>query len=729
MPGASAETVIAFSESSVIRPGPYEKRVGSMPKKRITFDFETRSECDLKKTGAFKYSLDPTTRPTCMAWRCTSGIIGEGLLVFKVINQNWSEQSFNFRNIWTAFIEEGYEFSAYNAFFERCIYQNILVSRYGWPEIPARQYRCTAAKAAACALPRNLQGAGEAMKLSVQKDRRGYAAMMATCKPTKAWKKWNETQERVKDKGLFNKKGKGKWEFFDDEPPMFLEYKDAPHVWEVLYEYCRIDVKAEEALDDALPDLSNEEQEAWFLNQEMNWRGLRIDTPVVKKIIDMMAGESKKKLKELDSLTMGFVTSPHARNSVLDFLEMEGVKLPNLQAKTVQDKLEGFELSTDMRKLLELRKQLSLTSTRKYQSFLNRVNEDDRIRDLTLYHGAHTGRETGTGIQPHNFPKGLIFVDEDRPYAAVENIKDCDPELLKILYGNSLSVFFSAVLRNMILPSEGCELFVGDFSMIEVAVLWWLAGNEPGLKALRAGMDAYLYQAAANAGRPYVEFNRHSPERVLGKAQVLGCGFGMGADKFKETAWVMHRLKLSDEQAVQAVQNYRHANAAVPTLWKAYENAAVMAVEAGTRGAVNAGKCQFFIEQNFLWIELPSGRRLAYREPQIAWRETDYGPRKTLEYHAVNSKTKKWGIQRTWGGTLTENIVQAVARDLLMRAMVRLTSYGYTPLLTVHDEAICEMPIGKGNLDQFLEVLCAVPRWAIGCPIKANGWKGPRYRK
>ncbi len=450
--------------------------------------------------------------------------------------------------------------------------------------------------------------------------------------------------------------------------------------------------------------------------------------PAITKVVDIMAVESQKKLKELDTLTMGLVTKPGARQSILDFLALEGVKLPNLQAKTVQDTLNNIELSNDMKSLLELRKSLSLTSTKKYQSFLARADEDHRVRDILMYHGASTGRDTGVGIQPQNFPKGLIKVNKERPYAAVDNVVKCDHEMLKVLYGESLGILFSAILRNMIIASEGHELFVADYAKIEVAVLWWLADNIPGLEILRAGKDPYLYMASANTGKPYESFNDESPERQLGKAQVLGCGFGMGKAKFKETAWAMHRLELSDDQAAQAVANYRATNPRVPALWKEYEKAAIQAVQ-NPGDTFEAGHCLFYVVSKFLWAKLPSGRCLAYREPQIAWRESEYGPRQTLEFWAVNSKTKKWALERTWGGTLGENMTQAVARDIMMEGISRVKKAGYIPLLKVHDEAICERQIGKGNLSDFIKILCEPPPWGKGIPISAKGWRDSRYRK
>lgn len=640
-------------------------------------------------------------------------------LRFEEVNRRFVSVPEGFRVHWLKAIREGYQFSAHNAFFETCIYKNVLVRRFGWPDIPFKQFRCTAAKAASCALPRNLEGAGAAMNLSTQKDKRGYAAMMKTCKPTRAWNDWV-------------KKGK-----IGDEPPMFLEYDDAPDVWETLYTYCKIDVKTEELLDRSLPDLSPGELEIWFLNQKLNWRGLKIDIPTVEKIVQIMAVENKVRLKELDTLTMGLVTKPGARKSILDFLALEGIELPDIRAKTVDDALQGDNLSDDMRRLLEIRKALSKTSTKKYQSFLDRAMPDHRVRDILLYHGASTGRDTGTGIQPHNFPRGAIAVSKNRPYEPVENVVECDHDMLKVLYGESLPIVFSSILRNMIVPTTGKELFVADFSKIEVAVLWWLAGNVPGLKILRAGLDPYIYMAAANTGREYKEIEAAVEAgeewaldaRQLGKAQVLGCGFGMGWEKFKATAWDVYRLKLTDEQSKAAVYNYRETNASVRQLWLAYEQAAIAAT---TQGYTHeAGKARFQKYNNFLWATLPSGRKLAYREPEMMNRvvQGSYKELPALSFMAVNSKTKKWAREYTWGGILTENIVQATARDLMMPAMVRLEKAGYQSLLMVHDEGICEKPIGEGSIDEFVKILCEPPPWAAGLPLEAKGWKGPRYRK
>lgn len=696
--------------------------------KIITLDFETRSEADLKKQGAYKYSRHPSTKPTCLAFKLRSNP-KVALLKYHMINQPFAKLPIAFQHKWESFIKEGYLFVAHNAFFETCIYKNVLVRRYGWPDIPFRQFRCTAAKAAACALPRNLAGAGEALRLTTQKDKRGYVAMMATCRPTKAWNLWQKKKNK-------------------QEPPKFLEPDAGPAIWNMLYHYCKIDVVTEELLDLALPDLIPFEQEVWFLNQKLNWRGLHVDTKTAKKVVDIMAVENKIKLKNLDILTMGLVTKPGSRQTILDFLAFEGVVLPDIRAQTVDDMLKSGKLSEDGKKLLEIRKALSKTSTKKYQGFLDRADViDNRVRDILMYHGASTGRDTGTGIQPHNFPKGLIRVSKERPYAAVENVIDCDVETLKLIYGDNLSILFSSILRNLILPSDGCELFVADFAKIEVAVLWWLAGNVLGLKILSEGMDPYKYQASANTGKRYEDIGDDSDDRQLGKGQILGAGFGIGWRKFKKYAWDFYRLLLTDKQAKDAVKSYRESNPSVPEMWGNFERAAIEAVE--SKRTIVTNKCKFFCRGKFLWVVLPSGRSLAYAYPQVAWRVREYEvdeidpvtklthtvkklttPKKTLEFWAVNSKTKKWALERTWGGTLTENIVQAVARDLMAHSLLNLERKGYKTLLQVHDEILTENKIGKGNLKEFKDIMCTKPAWADSfLPLDAKVWSGPRYRK
>lgn len=709
---------------------------------RITIDFETRSKSNLKLEGAYKYSLDPSTQATCLAIKERGGPVV--LLRFREINQPWRKLPIEFRKQWRCYIDEGCLFCAHNAFFERCIYENVLVARLGWPSIPFRQYRCTAAKAAACALPRNLEGAGESLRLRIQKDKRGYAAMMATCKPTKRWNQYWKCKDDIARGVRVTEKRKKLARVDGPEPPAFLEYDEAPDVWNTLYEYCKIDAASEEELDLALPDLIPFEQEVWHLNQTINWRGLRCDLPTVEKIIGIMDSEGKLKKKQLEKITLGLITKPRAIKKILEFLAFEGVELPNLQKKTIEDALNGFGLSDDMRTLLEVTQALSLASVKKYKSFKHRSDPGGWIRDIVLYHAASTGRDGGTGINPYNFPRGLIPVRKGRPYAMVDNVASLPHDTLSLLYGDKLPLVFSAILRSMIIPAEGCKLAAADLSQVEVIVLWWLADNEPGLAIIRAGLDVYVDQASANTGIPYAEIPKEGDMRQLGKAQILGCGFRMSWKKFKDTAYSMYRLKLTSRQSVEAVKNYRTKHVAVTELWDAYESGAVMAVQNSGR-AVLAGKCRFIFEKEFLTIQLPSGRKLYYREPEIVMKTITYTsleegqngedvevertskPKPTIQFLGLDKSKKRLQTEFLHGGIITENIVQAVARDCMMVSLLELEKREYRVRLSVYDEAVVDRE--EVDLKEIIEVMTTTPKWAPGMPLKAAGWEGPRYRK
>lgn len=658
-------------------------------RRKIVFDFETRSVSNLKREGAFKYGLDPSTQPTCLAFKI-AGAPKVYFLDFKLVNTHWSALPSSLKSLWQGFINEGALFVAHNAGFETAIYKLILVGRYGWPDIPFNSFRCTAAKAAACGLPRSLEGAGEALNLNVQKDKRGYVAMMATCKPTAKYRAW----EKAKAEIASGKKVGAKKQAIAQAPApkMFLDYDDNPQVWEVLYQYCKTDILTEEALDNALPDLIPVEQRVWFLNQQINWRGFKCDLHTIKKILDIISKTTKTKLGELDALTMGLVTKPGARASILEFLALDGIELPDIRANTIVAVLKNGVLNPDMQRLLTLRQELSKSSNKKYEAFVARASLDDRCRDILLYCGAHTGRDAGTGINPQNFPRGLMRVEKSSPYHNVQNVIDCDLPMLNMLYGDNLSILFSSLLRNMIIPSAGCELFAADFAKIEVAVLWWMAGNKPGLEILKAGKDPYIYQAASNMKCSYEEIDKEGGPRQLGKAQVLGAGFGCAWKKFRDLAADQYGLKLTNRESLEAIKSYREANEAVPIMWAALNNAAIYTIETGKPS--KACMCKFTLSNGFLWVQLPSGRKLAYRKPRIVWSAFQYDaleidpltgedivvtregkPRKSIEFLGLAKNKKDLTWERTHGAKLTENCFAS--------ATLILTNSGYKKIVDI----------------------------------------------
>jgi DNA polymerase len=298
-----------------------------------------------------------------------------------------------------------------------------------------------------------------------------------------------------------------------------------------------------------------------------------------------------------------------------------------------------------------------------------------------------------------------------------------DLESLRLLYGNPMEVF-SSNIRGCIIPTKDHTLFCGDYAAIEARVLFWLAGHEEGLEAYREGRDLYR-EMATKIYR--VKLDDVTPaQREVAKRAILGSGYGMGHKKFRETC-ALFGVDVSEALAETAVNAYRNTHIPVPELWKNIESAAIMAV-------LNKGKIYiknqtaWWAENNFLWCQLPSGRRLAYARPSIRGKQTPWGESKrTLHHYGVNGITKQWQEEHTYGGRLVENITQAVARDIMAEAMLRLDANGFQILLSVHDELLTEKK--NGQLEQFKNLMEHLPEWANGLPIKTDVWTGERYRK
>lgn len=735
-------------------------------KTKVTMDFETRSEFDLKKGGAYEYSMHPTTQVLCMAFKLNT----QGqcyIFKFDTMQKHWKNLPSRFRCKWELWIKM-YTINAHNAGFEQCIYNNILVRRLGWPAIHPEQWRCSLAKCAALAIPKGLADAGAVLETRIRKDYEGHRIMLKLCKPTPSYKKWREAVKAVESGRRVMPKTR---ELAACEPPpKFYEPDVEPEDFAKLYHYCKLDVLTEEQVDEKTPDLSPFEQQIWFIDQRTNFRGIEVDTPLVKKISGIMASESKVMTEELDYLTMGLVSSGNQRDAIMDFLTLEGIELPDLKAKTVDDFLANTFMTDDAEKILQIRRALSKSSTAKYNLFQLRTTTDGRVRDILQYHSASTGRWGGKGVQPQNFPRGVI----KNIYEAIDRIKTCDLEELKLLYGENLMPLFSSVLRGMFVASPGHDLFVEDYNAIELRVLWWLAGHEDGLDKFRQNIDPYKIRASAIFRKPITEIT--DDERQVGKAAELGCGFGMGNKKFVSSAWDVYRAKVTPEIAKRAVQSYREDNFLVQEMWDNYRNACIAAIK-NHRSRYRVRNVKFYMENKYLKIELPSGRKLSYFHPTVCVDKTrvfskgddtiyvhkmtepilkkiateKYVEQRGFEseqvtFMAVNHKAKKeeciipkWTRERTYGGKIVENVVQAVSRDLLAHAIFRAERCGFKVLMHSHDELVVEAPKGRFAIREdakgvrycqyFRQLMEANPKWAQGLPLKAGGWADVRYRK
>ena len=357
-----------------------------------TIDFESRSACSLKKCGSWKYSEHPSTEPLCLAFRLPNWKTGRTALWHPAfphlgITESGCDELVELFD----WIVQGELIEAHNAWFERGIWANIMVPRYGWPRIGATQWRCSAAKCAAHALPRGLDDAASALGLKERKDAAGGKIMMKMNKPRKPRKAEVEA-----------------WQKQHRKKPMPLLWHESQKLFEQLFAYCRQDVLTEEVVSDAVPDLSEDEQRLYTLDQTINERGFLLDMEAVDVALDLIADETSRLNAELKILTGGSPDKATQRKKMHDWFLNQWVILEDTKAGTVDDALKRTDLEPHVRRGLELLQTLSRSSTAKYEACKNWACRDGRVRGGLLYHGASTGRWSGAGVQPHNFPRGTV---------------------------------------------------------------------------------------------------------------------------------------------------------------------------------------------------------------------------------------------------------------------------------------------------------------------------------
>lgn len=676
---------------------------------RATIDFETRSAVSLKKHGTWRYSCHPSTEVLCLVWRLPTWEFGRTAVWHPAFPALGISEALDTEALAELFewIRAGGLVEAHNVWFEFCVYQNTLCRKTvapWFPPIPLRQWRCSAAKAAAHALPRALEDAVSALKLPIKKDMEGSKVMKKMTKPRKSRK-----AERLL------------WEREGTRPPRYLWW-ESRELLDRLIAYCRLDVLAEEGLSQALPDLSPAETEVFLMDLAMNFHGFQLDLDAVMTALKLIHREAVILNQELRQLTDGFVRKATQRAALLTWLEFEGVSLLDTTRATLEEVVTRENLPPKARRAIEILRELGRSSTAKYQAMRDWAGADGRIRGGLLFHGASTGRWSGKGVQPHNFPKGeLKGVDMVQLWEALKLM----PRAYIQEQYKSVMEALSFGLRGAITAGQGQQLYVADYASIEARVLLWAAEDEEALDIFRSGRDIYCEMATEIYNRPITKADKN--ERQLGKAAVLGCGYQMGGPKFVATA-AMYGVEIDEEFSTEVVNAYRAKFWRVKEMWGDQEAAAIQAVRTGKW--THCGKMKWKVLGKFLYCQLPSGRRLAYPFPEIQNRQTSWGAiKETLTFMAVDGYTHKWRRQVTYGGMIVENQVQAISRDLMATAMMRAIPTCYSVVLSVHDELIAEAPLGAGSVPEFEHLLAECPPWAKGCPVGAEGWAGARYHK
>ena len=692
----------------------------------LHFDIESRSAVDLKKTGVYPYAASPTTEIWCAAYAFDDGPV-----------ELWSMGEPCPPAI-AEHVKSGGTVSAWNAQFERLMWWNILSDRQGWPRPVLEQFRCVMVQAMAMSLPASLENAAAALGLQSQKDMAGGRLMLQMARPRRT------------------------------EP-------DGTHVWwddeerrQRLADYCRVDVETERQADARTLPLAPSERELWLLDQRINDAGITVDTAAAQRAVILIDKAKRELDKEMRRITGRKVASCTAVAQIVEFLGENGVEAKSISKDQIVDLLDRKSLPDVCRRVLELRREASKSSTAKLNAMLQMAGPDNRVRGTFQYHGAATGRWAGRGIQPHNLPRNMPNADAVRWY--FDGLWK-GQEWLDLVFGpNSFTDITSRCMRAFIAAAPGHEMVVADFAQIEARVLAWLAGQADALDIFRRGEDIYCQQAEPVFGYP-VNKKDHPDERQVGKVSILALGYqgGIGAystfaknynvdmepvyprlwasatveEREKaEKAYAMYRARAtvprSREFSLAAditKQRWRAKNTQIVAYWYALEDAVLAAVQ--HPGSVQqVGKVRLRMAGSFLWCQLPSKRCICYPYPRIVeaelpWTDSEGKPAKkpAVQVKTVDGVTKKWVDRVLYGGLLAENVTQAVARDLLAEAMIRAEAAAYPVILHVHDEVVSEVPIGAGDQRFFEALMAETPAWADGCPVSAEGFVTRRYRK
>jgi DNA polymerase bacteriophage-type len=614
------------------------------------------------------------------------------------------------RDIEDALFNPRFEKHAFNAAFEiTCL------SRHFGKRLDPSQWHCTSAHALYLGLPNNLKDVGQVagIQTSEQKLSSGLGLIRRFCMPCKP-SKANGSRTRN------------------------LPHH-APDAWEEFKLYCRNDVQAERAIGKKLSlfPMPEAERKLWVLDQSMNATGIRVDRQLVEHAIDFDDSHRLALLAEATSITG--LDNPNSRNQLLSWLraEDENPNITELTKKSVPVLLAQTD-NERVRRALQLRQELAKTSVSKYHAMARAICADDCLRGLTQYYGAsRTGRWAGRLVQVQNLPQNKL---KDLPLAR-DLLRSGEYEILSLVFGNVPDTL-SQLIRTAFVPRDGHTFLVVDFNAIEARVLSWLSASAWRLEVFRTHGRIYEASAEKMFGLAPGSVTKASPYRNKGKVAELALGYGGGAGALKAMGAIEMGLQESELEGIKNV--WREANAEIVSFWRSCERAAVLAVADKTKVSLPVAMAQatitFSYEKGFLFIELPSGRRLAYVKPRIEQEDlyvTDanggsyvLAQAGALTYEGIDQKSRQWRRIPTWSGRVVENITQAIARDCLRESIFALDDAGFKILTTIHDEVILEIPeSGPLNL-KLAEGLMSKPiSWAPSLPMRADGFETPYYQK
>lgn len=640
----------------------------------LSIDIETYSDVDLSSCGVYKY--------------CEGDF---HILLFAY--------AFNHENVEIIDIAHGEELpqrvidaifdtdiikSAWNAQFER-----VCLSHYFKTWINPKSWHCSMIHAASLSLPLTLKTAAQVLDVSEQKDNAGERLIKyfsVPCKPSKS------NGGRIRNLP-----------------------EHAPKDWEKFKDYCIQDVRTERAIREYLDcfPLNAREWEFYKLDQIINDYGVLIDLELAENAIEFDNSLSER-MKAAARETTG-LENPNSVTQLKKWLACNGLEVDSLNKKNVAELVKTA--GGDVLKMLDLRQKMSKSSVKKYQAAVRCTCKDGRARGLFQFSGANrTQRWAGRFIQLQNLPQNHMATLDEARYL----LKSGNFEMFEALYKNAPDTL-SQLIRTMLIPKDGYEFIVCDFSAIEARVLAWLADEEWRLEAFRNGEDIYCASASAMFGVPVVKNGINGELRQKGKISELACGYGGGAGALISMGALDMGLK--EDELPGLINDWRKSNPSIVKFWYDVERNAINTIK--KQETNNLHKISFQYYGNILWIVLPSGRKLSYINPDL---EPNRFGNNAVHFDSLNS-ANKWVRTETYGGKLTENITQATARDLLAEAMLRLHKRGLNIAVHVHDEIVLEVPKNSITINEVCSIMNENPDWAWGLPLSSAGYKGNYYFK
>lgn len=636
---------------------------------RVHLDFETYSDVDIRKVGAYNYARHPSTRVLFASYAKNDG---------KIYRWDTSKKQEIPVKLYKLLTDPNIHIHAFNANFERLILKYVLKIN-----LPIEKFRCTMIHAYGLSFAGSMDNVGEqiGLPLFLRKDKRGKDLIRKFCQPQPASRKvshWNHI--------------------------------NAPEEWEMLGEYCDQDVEAERAIYKFLEKypLRQEEWDGWFLDQRINDRGLPIDRKLLNKALILAEKEKERLMKAMKRITK--LDNPNSGPQLHSWLEEKNFQLPNLQKATVTEALEGKIPGKSIRRVLEIKAQLAKSSVSKYEALNKAACSDDRLYGSLQYMGAQrTARWAGRLFQPHNLPRPEMNGDEAVNLILTEE------------HPKKAMTVLSSAIRGAICAEEGKQLTVSDLAGIEGRVLPWLCYFQEKVDKIAAGLSMYKVAAAGIYHMDYDAIDKESIEYLVGKITELALGYQGALGALNSMAKAYGLPEYTPEVGYPIVRGWRDVNKPIVNFWSDCEKAIRLAILNPGMG-YKAGRIEVFVENDFLFAELPSGRCLSYYKPKIV--------DGSITYMGLNTYTRKWERIQSYGGKFAENFAQAVSRDILIYLMFGIERYGFPIVGTVHDEVINETKkFKKYNHEQLTKLMTVSIPWAQDLPLGAKSYTAKRFKK